>query len=72
MLNPNEIDDLKSIEKCRVITSEIMRYGVNDLEIKKIIDILSMELEDTTAMRSIQNALKEKSEPNKKQPKFTL
>lgn len=58
MLDPNKIEDIKSIEKCREITREILRYGVSDLEIIKIIDILSLELEDTGAMRNLQVALK--------------
>ena len=58
MLDPNKIEDIKSIEKCREITREILRYGVSDLEIIKIIDILSLELEDTDAMRNLQVALK--------------
>ena len=71
MLNPDNIEDLKSIEKCREITREILRFGVNDLEIKKIIDILSLELEDTTMMRNIQNILKN-NEVVKDKPKFEL
>tara|TARA_B100000212_G_scaffold231448_1_gene175932 strand:+ start:1138 stop:1353 length:216 start_codon:yes stop_codon:yes gene_type:complete len=71
MLNPDNIEDLKSIEKCREITQEILRFGVNDLEIKKIIDILSLELEDTTMMRNIQNILKN-NEVVKDKPKFEL
>lgn len=71
MLNPNEIDDLKSIEKCREITSEILRYGVSELEIIKIIDILSLELENTDLMRNIQNLLKNKSDIETK-PKFEI
>lgn len=71
MLNPNEIDDLKSIEKCREITSEILRYGVSELEIIKIIDILSLELENTDLMRNIQNLLKNKSDVETK-PKFEI
>ena len=71
MLNPDNIEDLKSIEKCREITQEILRFGVNDLEIKKIIDILSLELEDATMMRNIQNILKN-NEVVKDKPKFEL
>ena len=58
MLNPNKIEDLKSLEKCRDITTEILRYGVSNLEIIKIIDLLSLELEDTDLMRNIQSLLK--------------
>ena len=71
MLNPDNIEDFKSIEKCREITREILRFGVNDLEIKKIIDILSLELEDTDVMRKIQNVLKN-NDVVKEKPEFTL
>jgi hypothetical protein len=58
MLDPSRIEDLRSLEKCREITSEILRYGVGELEIIKIIDILSLELENTQLMRGIQSILK--------------
>ena len=58
MLDPNNIEDLQSIEKCRNIVKEILRFGVKELEIKKVIGLLSLELEDTNCMRSIQSALK--------------
>jgi len=58
MLDPNKAEDLYSIEKCRNIKSEILRFGVNDSEILKIIDYLSLELEDTEKLRQIQNVLK--------------
>ena len=61
MLDPNKVEDLQSIEKCRNIVSEVLRFGVSELEIKKLIGILSLELEDTDCMRSIQAALKNKS-----------
>ena len=61
MLDPNKIEDLQSIEKCRNITQEILRFGVNEAEIQKIIGILSLELENTTLMRNIQEALKNKT-----------
>ena len=58
MLDPNSIEDLQSIEKCRNIVSEILRFGVKELEIKKVIGLLSLELEDTECMRQIQSILK--------------
>lgn len=60
MLDPNKVEDLQSIEKTRNIVNEILRYGVRELEIKKIIDLLSLELEDTDCMRQIQSIIKEK------------
>ena len=66
MLDPNNIEDLQSIEKCRNIVSEILRYGVKELEIKKIIILLSLELEDTKCMREIQKVLNNKDKQQEK------
>ena len=62
MLDPNNVEDLQSIEKCRNIVSEILRFGVKELEIKKIIGLLSLELEDTNCMRLIQSVLKNENQ----------
>ena len=42
----------KSIE-CRNIVKEIIRYGVNEFQKKKIIYLLSLELEDGEIMKEI-------------------
>ena len=62
MLDPNNVEDLQSIEKCRNIVSEILRFGVRETEIKKIIWLLSLELEDTECMRNINLVLKENNQ----------
>ena len=62
MLDPNSAEDLYSIEKCRNIKSEILRFGVNDNEILKIIDYLSLELEDFEKLKQIQKVLKNSNE----------
>ena len=73
MLDPNNVEDLQSIEKCRNIVNEILRFGVNDLEIKKIIGLLSLELEDTNCMRQIQAVLKnENQDLNEKKESLIL
>ena len=74
MLDPNNIEDLQSIEKCRNITQEILRFGVNEAEIQKIINILSLELEDTNLMRNIQEAFKNKENAplEEEKPKLLL
>tara|TARA_B100000963_G_C22412505_1_gene573876 strand:- start:101 stop:328 length:228 start_codon:yes stop_codon:yes gene_type:complete len=74
MLDPNKIEDLQSIEKCRNIAQEILRFGVNEAEIQKVIKILSLELEDTTLMRNIQEAFKNKENDSeeKEKPKLLL
>jgi len=71
-LDPNKVEDLQSIEKCRNIVCEILRYGANESEIKKLIDILSLELEDTDLMRKIQIALKNKDQQIEEDEKPTL
>lgn len=53
MLDPNNPQDLRSIEKSRNIVKEILSFGVSEDEIIKIIKLLSLELEDTGLMRSI-------------------
>lgn len=62
MLDPNNVEDLQSIEKCRNIVNEILRFGVKELEIKKIIGLLSLELEDTDCMRQIQSVLRNENQ----------
>ena len=53
MLDPNNPQDLRSLEKVRNIVKEILDYGVSEHEKLKIIQALSLELEDTTLMRVI-------------------
>ena len=73
MLDPNNIEDLKSLEKCRNITKEILRYGVSNFEIIKIIDLLSLELEDTSVMKKVQYVLKNDINLEKEEkPKFEI
>ena len=74
MLSPDKMEDLKSIEKCREITNEILRYGVSELEILKLIDILSLELENTDIMRKIQMVIKNNDQIEEQQikPKFEI
>ena len=47
----------RSLSKCREIRSEILRYGVNQLEIEHLIKLLAMELEDRNKMITIANAI---------------
>jgi hypothetical protein len=58
-LDANNVEDLKSIEKCRSIHKEIINFGVQNNEILKIIELLSLELEDTDKMRKIIGIIKE-------------
>lgn len=54
--------DLKSIKKCRDITKEILNFGVTQQEIKKIINLLCLELENTDLMKDIIDLLNSEKE----------
>lgn len=43
----------RSLSKCREIKNEILRYGINQLEIEHLIKLLAFELEDRNKMISI-------------------
>jgi len=65
MLDPSNPLDIKSIEKCRNIKNEIISFGVSQKEIVKLLELLSLELEDTVLMRNIINTIKpQNSEQN--------
>jgi hypothetical protein len=71
-LSSSKVEDIKSIEKCRNITSEIINFGVNDGEILKIIEILSLELEDTEMMRNINSLFKKNEKDEIEKQKLIL
>ena len=52
-------ENVLDIVRSREIVKEIMDYGVNDLQIRKIIKFLSLELEDRETMINICNALED-------------
>ena len=60
------MDDLektaRSLSKCREIKSEILRYGINQLEIEHLIKLLAFELEDRNKMISIVDTIDETTE----------
>lgn len=60
MLDASDPQDVLSIEKCRDIVSQIIRYGISEFELIKLIELLSLELENTTLMRNIQENIKNK------------
>jgi len=72
ILDPNIPEDLYSIEKCRNIKNEIMNFGVNNREILKIIDMLSLELEEVDKMKKIQEVLKSETIINKEEKSSIL
>tara|TARA_Y100000592_G_scaffold45577_1_gene72339 strand:- start:656 stop:874 length:219 start_codon:yes stop_codon:yes gene_type:complete len=72
MLDPNIPEDLYSIEKCRNIKNEIMNFGVNNKEIIKIIDMLSLELEDIELMKSIRELIFKEKVNTEEKPDILL
>ena len=60
------MEDLKniaeSLNKCREIKQEILRYGVNQLEIMKLIKLLALELEDRDKMNQLIDCIDSKHE----------
>ncbi|MBG17602.1 MAG: hypothetical protein CMB77_04540 [Euryarchaeota archaeon] len=54
----------KSTKKCREIKHEILRFGVNQLEIEQLIKLLALELEDREKMISIVDCLENKTSGN--------
>ena len=72
MLDSSNPDHVKSLEKCRNIKNEILNFGVNNDEILKLIELLSLELENTEIMRSINSILKPENISSDKKPDLIL
>tara|TARA_Y100000592_G_C5202383_1_gene191129 strand:+ start:200 stop:391 length:192 start_codon:yes stop_codon:yes gene_type:complete len=53
---------LESLQKCRDIKAEIIRYGISEEELKHLIKMLALELEDTVLMKNILEQYKLKEE----------
>ena len=58
MLNPNDPNDIVSLEKSRNIVKEILDFGTSEKEKIKIIELLCLELENTEMMKQVINILK--------------
>jgi hypothetical protein len=58
MLNPDDPNDIMSLEKSRNIVKEILDFGTSENEKMKIIELLCLELESTEIMKQIINILK--------------
>ena len=69
MLNPNDAQDLLSIEKSRNIVKEILDFGVSENEMLKIIELISLELENREIMNNIINIVKNKQQESKTEKK---
>ena len=72
-MNKANKDDLDVLEraKCREIISEILNFGVNQTQIRALIKLLAMELEDRELMISIVNTLSNEVEVEEK-PQITV
>ena len=60
MLDPNDPNDILSIEKSRNIVKEILDFGTSEKEKLKIIELLCLELENTEIMKQIISIIKNK------------
>jgi len=56
-IEKEDTDWLNDIKKSRDITQEILRFGVNQEQIKSIINLLALELEDREMMLAINRAV---------------
>ena len=61
-IEKEDTDWLLDIKKSRDICQEILRFGVNQEQIKNIINLLALELEDRELMLAINRALKQEEE----------
>lgn len=55
-------NQLESLQKCRDIKEEIIKFGIKENELKHLIKILALELEDRDLMLNILSHYKEKEE----------
>ena len=67
-LQREDTDWLLDIKKSRDITQEILRFGVNQEQIRNIINLLALELEDREMMLAINRAVKQ--EEDEERPKI--
>jgi hypothetical protein len=58
----DDTDWLLDTKKSRDITQEILRFGVNQEQIKNIINLLALELEDREMMLVINRATKQEED----------
>ena len=58
-IEKEDTDWLNDIKKSRDITQEILRFGVNQEQIRNIINLLALELEDREMMLAINRAVKQ-------------
>ena len=56
-IQKEDTDWLNDIKKSRDITQEILRFGVNQEQIRSIINLLALELEEREMMLAINRAV---------------
>jgi hypothetical protein len=61
-LEREDTDWLLDTKKSRDICQEILRFGVSQMQIRNIINLLALELEDREMMLAINRALKQEEE----------
>ena len=67
-LQREDTDWLLDTKKSRDITQEILKFGVNQEQIRNIINLLALELEDREMMLAINRAVKQ--EEDEERPKI--
>lgn len=63
-----DTDWLLDVKKSRDITQEILKFGVNQEQMRNIINLLALELEDREMMLAINRAIKQ--EVDEERPKI--
>ena len=58
--------------RAREIVQEILSFGVTDYQIQKIIQFLSLELEDMSLMKDLISALENNSDDASSKPRLQL
>ena len=56
-LNKKSEKDLAESVVCREIAQEVMRFGVNQTQLRTIIKLLALELDNNSMMKEICNAI---------------
>lgn len=62
----HEEEDIEDAIKCREIVQEILKFGVSQYQIKKIIQFLCLELEDRNLMLNLNEVIKNNVENKSK------
>ena len=63
----DDVDWLNDVRKAREIVTEILRFGVTQNQMQKIISLLALELEDRGMMTGIRNLLEPFEEESSEQ-----